>query len=174
MYQLYVMRHAKSSWDDLNINDFDRPLSKRGKKNAKMICEFFVKKKFKFDYALISSSKRTKKTFQILSKKINKPKKVNFSKDLYLVDENAIIKKIKEISSEYKSILIINHEPSVKNLVRNLTKNHNTNNFKLMNYKFPTAAFAKIEFDIKSWNEVEKKGVLKEFIRPKDLQDSKE
>ena len=69
------MRHAKSSWDDLNINDFDRPLSKRGKKNAKMICEFFVKKKFKFDYALISSSKRTKKTFQILSKKINKPKK---------------------------------------------------------------------------------------------------
>ena len=49
------MRHAKSSWDDLNINDFDRPLSKRGKKNAKMICEFFVKKKFKFDYALISS-----------------------------------------------------------------------------------------------------------------------
>ena len=47
------MRHAKSSWDDLSINDFDRPLSKRGKKNAKMICEFFVKKKFKFDYALI-------------------------------------------------------------------------------------------------------------------------
>ena len=43
-----------------------------------------------------------------------------------------------------------------------------------MNYKFPTAAFAKIELDIKSWNEVEKKGVLKEFIRPKDLQDSKE
>ena len=174
MYQLYVMRHAKSSWDDLSINDFDRPLSKRGKKNAKMICEFFVKKKFKFDYALISSSKRTKKTFQILYKKINKPKKVNFSKDLYLVDENAITKKIKEISSEYKSILIINHEPSVKNLVRNLTKNHNTNNFKLMNYKFPTAAFAKIDFDIKSWNEIEKKGVLKEFIRPKDLQDSKE
>ena len=62
----------------------------------------------------------------------------------------------------------------MKNLVRNLTKNHNTNNFKLMNYKFPTSAFAKIEFDIKSWNEVEKKGVLKEFIRPKDLQDSKE
>ena len=43
-----------------------------------------------------------------------------------------------------------------------------------MNYKFPTAAFAKIEFDIKSWNEVEKKGVLKEFIRHKDLQDYKE
>jgi len=168
------MRHAKSSWDDLSINDFDRPLSKRGKKNAQLVCEFFVKKKFKFDYALISSSKRTKKTFQILSKKIIKPKKVNFSKELYLVNENVITKKIKEISSEYKSVLVINHEPSVKNLVRNLTNNHNTNSFKLINNKFPTAAFAKIEFDIKSWNEVEKKGVLKEFIRPKDLQVSKE
>ena len=62
----------------------------------------------------------------------------------------------------------------MKNLVRNLTKNHNTNNFKLMNYKFPTASFAEIEFDIKSWNEVEKKGVLREFLRPKDLQVSKE
>ena len=51
---------------------------------------------------------------------------------------------------------------------------HETNNFKLMNYKFPTAAFAKIKFDIKGWEEIEKKGMLKEFIRPKDLQDSKE
>ena len=81
MYELYVMRHAKSSWDDVSINDFDRPLNKRGKKNAKMICEFFVKKKSKFDYALISSSKRTKKTFQILSKKINKTKKRTYNED---------------------------------------------------------------------------------------------
>ena len=123
------MRHAKSSWDDLNINDFDRPLSKRGKKNAKMICEFFVKKKFKFNYALISSSKRTKKTFEILSKKISKPKKVYFSKDLYLVDENVIKKKIKEITSDYKSILIISHEPSVKNL------HSNTDDFQNYQYK---------------------------------------
>ena len=156
----------------LSINDFDRPFTKRGKKNAKLICEFFVKKNLNW-YALISSSKKEKKLFKFYPRKLIS-QKVNFSKDLYLVDENAIVKKIKEISSEYKSILIINHEPSVKNLVRNLTKNHNTNNFKLMNYKFPTAAFAKIEFDIKSWNEVEKKGVLKKFIRPKDLQDSKE
>ena len=78
------------------------------------------------------------------------------------------------VSSNYKSILLINHEPTVKNLVRYLTKNHETNNFKLMNYKFPTAAFAKIKFDIKGWDEIEKKGILKKFIRPKDLQDSKE
>jgi len=49
MLKLYVMRHAKSSWDHSNLDDHERPLSKRGKKNAKKICEFFVKKKYKFD-----------------------------------------------------------------------------------------------------------------------------
>jgi len=44
------MRHSKSSWSDPNLDDFDRPLSKRGKNNAKLICEFFIKKNYKFDY----------------------------------------------------------------------------------------------------------------------------
>ena len=44
MLELYVMRHAKSSWDNLDLPDHDRPLSTRGKRNAKKICEFFVKK----------------------------------------------------------------------------------------------------------------------------------
>ena len=136
------MRHAKSSWEDLNINDFERPLNKRGKKSAKKICEFFVKRKYRFEFALISSATRTRSTFEILSKGIPEPKTTEYSKSLYLADEFTIINKIKKISSNYKSILLINHEPTVKNLVRYLTKNHETNNFKLMNYKFPTAAFA--------------------------------
>ena len=69
MLKLYVMRHAKSSWDNPNLDDHERPLSKRGEKNAKKICEFFVKKNYKFDYILLSSSKRTKKTLKILLKK---------------------------------------------------------------------------------------------------------
>ena len=43
MLKLYVMRHAKSSWDHSNLDDHERPLSKRGKKNAKKICELFKK-----------------------------------------------------------------------------------------------------------------------------------
>ena len=85
MFELYVMRHAKSSWEDLNIDDFERPLNKRGKKSAKKICEFFVKKKYKFDFALISSATRTRSTFEILSKDIPEPKTIEYSKSLYSV-----------------------------------------------------------------------------------------
>ena len=52
MFELYVLRHSKSSWSNLNLEDFDRPLNKRGKKNAKLVCEFFVTKKINFDYVL--------------------------------------------------------------------------------------------------------------------------
>ena len=68
MLNLYVMRHSKSSWNEHNINDFERPLSKRGRKDIKLIIAFLKKKKITFDLAYVSSSKRTKQTFKILKK----------------------------------------------------------------------------------------------------------
>jgi len=174
MYELYVMRHAKSSWSDLNLSDFERPLNGRGKKNAKLMCEFFVKKKFIFDYVMVSSSKRTEKTLKLILKKLSKPKKIFSSKKLYLTNEQKIIDMIKKVSNKYKSILLINHEPTVRNLVRELIKNNNSNKYKLLNYKFSTCAYAKINFDINNWKEITNKGILKEFVRPKDIQASKE
>lgn len=174
MLELYVMRHAKSSWDDPKLDDHERPLNKRGKKSAKLICEFFVKNKIKFDLILLSSSERTKKTLRILLSKITKPKKITISQKFYLAHENDLLKKIKKIDKKYKKVLLINHEPAVRNLTIRLSKNINTHNYKLMNYKFPTSAFAKIIFEVNEWPLIENKGILKEFIRPKDLQDSNE
>lgn len=170
MLELYVMRHAKSSWDNLQLPDHDRPLSDRGKRNAKKICEFFVKKQIKFDLVLVSSSIRTKKTLKILQKKLEKPKKIITSKSLYLANENKIALKIKKIKKDYKKVLLINHEPAVTNLVNYLVKNKENSLFKLLNYKFSTAAFAKIVFDLDNWSKInDRTGLLKNFIRPKDI-----
>jgi len=170
MLELYVMRHAKSSWDNLDLPDHDRPLSTRGKRNAKKICEFFVKKKIEFDLIIVSSSKRTKKTLKILKRKIKKPKKIIISKKLYLVNENKILLKLKKIKNNYKKVLLINHEPAVTSLVNYLVKNTDNSLFKLMNYKFPTSTFAKIIFDLDKWSLINSKtGVLKNFVRPKDI-----
>ena len=175
MLELYVMRHAKSSWDDLNLSDHERPLNTRGKKAAKKICEFFVKRKISFDLIVLSTSTRTKKTLKILQKKIDKPKKIIISKNLYLANENDIVLKIKEINENYKKVLLINHEPAITNLVNYLVKNKKNNLFKLINYKFPTAAFAKIVFDFNKWSLINSNtGILKNFIRPKDIHDSNE
>ncbi len=166
MLNLYVMRHSKSSWNVANIIDFERPLSSKGKKDIKFIIKFLKNKKTKFDFAYVSSSKRTTHTFKLLKKKI-KIKTVILSKKLYLTDENKIFNIIKSTKKKYKNILLINHEPACKNLVNKLIKK---NYFLFKEKKFSTSAITKITFSIKKWKNLrERSGKLIFFKRPIDL-----
>ena len=166
MLNLYVMRHSKSSWNDANINDFERPLSSKGRKDIKFIIKFLKRKKIKFDFAYVSSSKRTKQTFKLLKKKI-KIKKEIISKNLYLTDENKILNIIKNTKKNYKNILLVNHEPTCKNLVNKLIKK---NYFLFKKKKFSTSAITKITFPINKWKKLnEFSGKLVFFKRPIDL-----
>jgi len=166
MLNLYVMRHSKSSWNDHNISDFERPLSSKGKKDIKFIIKFLKIKKIIFDFAYVSSSKRTKETFKLLKKKI-KIKKEIFTKKLYLSNENKIFNIIKKTKKNYKNILLVNHEPACKNLVSKLIKK---NYFLFKGKKFSTSAITKITFSIKKWKKIkERSGKLVFFKRPIDL-----
>jgi len=157
MLNLYVMRHSKSSWNDDNIEDFERPLSNRGKKDIKLIIAFLRKKKITFDLAYISSSKRTKQTFKILKNNIN-CKKIIYSKKFYLCSESFIINTIKNIKKKYKNILIVNHEPCCKNKLSFISK------------KFSTSAIAKLVFSIENWENLKNySGNLTLFKTPKDF-----
>ena len=147
MLNLYVMRHSKSSWNARNIDDFERPLSNRGRKDIKLIIAFLKKKKITFDLAYVSSSKRTKQTFKILKKDISF-KKIIYSKKFYLCSKNIILNTIRNTKKKYKNILIVNHEPCCKNLVLKLIKK---NKLFFINQKFKTSAIAKLVFNIKKW-----------------------
>ena len=166
MLNLYVMRHSKSSWNDHNINDFERPLSNRGKKDIKLIIAFLKKKKITFDLAYISSSRRTKQTFKILKNNIS-CKKIIYSKKFYLCSESFILNTIKNIKKKYKNILIVNHEPCCKNLVLKLIRK---NKLSFIKKKFSTSAIAKLVFNIKKWENLKNySGNLNLFKTPKDF-----
>jgi len=166
MLNLYVMRHSKSSWNEDNIEDFERPLSNRGKKDIKLIIAFLRKKKITFDLAYISSSKRTKQTFKILKNNIN-CKKIIYSKKFYLCSESFIINTIKNIKKKYKNILIVNHEPCCKNLILKLIKK---NKLSFISKKFSTSAIAKLVFSIENWENLKNySGNLTLFKTPKDF-----
>lgn len=166
MLNLYVMRHSKSSWNDHNINDFERPLSNRGRKDIKLIITFLKKKKIAFDLAYISSSKRTKQTFKILKNDIS-CKKIIYAKKFYLCSESFILNAIRKTKKKYKNILIINHEPCCKNLVLKLIKK---NKLSFINKKFSTSAIAKLVFGIEDWENLKNySGNLTLFKTPKDF-----
>ena len=166
MLNLYVMRHSKSSWNARNIDDFERPLSNRGRKDIKLIIAFLKKKKITFDLAYVSSSKRTKQTFKILKKDISF-KKIIYSKKFYLCSKNIILNTIRNTKKKYKNILIVNHEPCCKNLVLKLIKK---NKLFFINKKFKTSAIAKLVFSIENWENLKNySGNLTLFKTPKDF-----
>ena len=166
MLNLYVMRHTKSSWNDHNINDFERPLSNRGRKDIKLIITFLKKKKITFDLAYISSSKRTRQTFKILKNDIS-CKKIIYAKKFYLCSESFILNAIRKTKKKYKNILIVNHEPCCKNLVLKLIKK---NKLSFINKKFSTSAIAKLVFGIEDWENLKNySGNLTLFKTPKDF-----
>ena len=68
MLSLYVMRHSKSSWKNKNLEDYKRPLSKKGKSEIKLITKFLKNKKTRLDLAYVSSAKRTVQTYKKLIK----------------------------------------------------------------------------------------------------------
>jgi phosphohistidine phosphatase len=150
MLSLYVMRHSKSSWKNKNLEDYKRPLSKKGKSEIKLITKFLKNKKTRLDLAYVSSAKRTVQTYKKLIKKI-KIKDIIFSKKLYLTDTSIILKFIKETKSRYKNLILINHEPSCKNLVLKLIKKKY---IKFKKQTFDTSSIAKINFDVNKWNRI--------------------
>ena len=166
MLNLYVMRHSKSSWNDDNIEDFERPLSNKGRNDIKLIIAFLKKKKITFDLAYISSSKRTKQTFKILKNNIS-CRKIIYAKKFYLCNESFILNTIRKTKKKYKNILIVNHEPCCKNLVLKLIKK---NKLSFLNKKFSTSAIAKLAFSIEDWKNLKNySGNLTLFKTPKDF-----
>ena len=76
MLTLYVMRHAKSSWEDPDLSDFQRPLNKRGRHNAKLMRKIMKNKEMFFDFAYISGAQRTIDTFKYIEDLNLKKKKL--------------------------------------------------------------------------------------------------
>ena len=162
MKQIYVLRHAKSSWDNSNLSDFERPLSKRGIRDANKLSIFLKNMDLMIDIVLCSTAVRAKDTFDLTACGFNfEIDKANYTDKLYFGDVSSIIMRLKEIDNSLKNILIVGHNPTLHYLVESLT------NKKIDRFK--TCNLAIITHD-DNWNSLgSKKSSLKSLIKPKEL-----
>jgi len=167
MKRIYIIRHAKSSWSDLSLDDFDRPLKKRGKEDIKNIAQWLKKEGIKPDKIVSSPAKRAVKTLKILETVLNIKKNIiNFDKNIYEAHVGYLIKMIEKLDNRYNNVFIIGHNPSLSELSEYFTDTIITN--------IPTSGVMAIEFEIKKWSEIKnKKGKILFFIYPKKLKDKK-
>ena len=159
MKEIFFLRHAKSSWDDFALKDFDRPLSTRGIQDAELMGNFFRSKKIKLDLVLSSPSKRTKETIEHFFSK-DKPK-LEFIDNIYHASMEDILDELYQISEEMNTVMIVGHNPSMHDITEFLTQ-------KFLN-KYPTCALAQITTENK-WTELTQGcSSLKNFMKPSEL-----
>ena len=154
MKQLLLVRHAKSSWDDLGMNDFDRPLNDRGKRDAPVMAERLSNKKIKVDAFISSPAKRAARTAKIFAKEF-KTKKDNiiYKTELYLASENIFYDIIAKTDDEFESIAVFSHNPGLTDFANDLTE------IKIDNV--PTCGVFAVKIDAKHWADI--KDAKKEF-----------
>ena len=161
MKHLLLIRHAKSGWDNANLQDFDRPLSDRGKKDAILMENFLNKIEYKPDLILCSPARRTQQTYDILFG-VSKIKSTLYIDNLYHAGDEELLNIIRSIDEDKKILVIIGHNPSLHNLLEQITNKKFTN--------FPTSGIACLQMDLE-WEKVANtKSTLIFFKKPKDFQ----
>ena len=161
MKNLFLLRHAKSSWDNAALGDFDRPLSKRGISNAIQLSEYIQKHSISFDLVLSSPSERTQSTLDLVMSSLDPIPSSNLKECIYHASAPSLIQLITEQDDEINNLLIIGHNPGLHILTETLTNESIV--------KFPTCAFAKIT-NFNNWKDVDA-GILtlESVITPKEL-----
>lgn len=152
MKQIYLLRHAKSSWEDLDLEDKERHLASRGKKQIKALREYFHYSRIAINLALVSPAERTKKTYQLLRKDVLRLPKPDYRTPLYEAEWEDLLFLIHGIENSINSVIIVGHNPGLENLANVLLFGHSEpSRFK----KFPTASFLGLQCSGDSWKGVE-------------------
>ena len=122
MKQLLVIRHAKSSWDDITMGDFDRPLNERGEKDAHILAKRMVEKAVKIDAIISSTANRAISTAGSFAKEygIKKQSIITFDK-LYHAPLDIFYEVIEDISDKFDTVAIVAHNPGITEFVNELT-----------------------------------------------------
>ncbi len=162
MKEIYLLRHAKSSWDNSNLSDFDRPLADRGISDAKKMSNFLKDMNIKIDKVLCSNAIRAKETFDLTADGFNfEIDKATYLDKLYFGDTTTIIQDLKELDESLNNILIVGHNPTLHYLVEILT-NESIN-------RFTTCNLATISHNGEWVSLNSQQCSLKSLIRPKEL-----
>jgi phosphohistidine phosphatase len=160
MKTLYILRHAKSNWDDPDLADFDRPLNHRGNSAAPFMGELMERRGLVPDVIFSSTAVRARETAELVKTGAEWDSGITFEERIYEASPQTLVQVAAAIDDGFESAMIVGHNPGIEGFIRFLTG-------KLE--RMPTAALAVIDLDVERWKQVEAgSGKLRKIIRPKD------
>ena len=165
MKTLYIVRHAKSSWDDPSLADFDRPLNSRGRRDAPRMGKRLKEQNILPDLIFSSPAKRALSTAKRIAEELGYSKHaIETNEDLYHASEEEILSVLQGFSDKHSAVLMVGHNPGLTDFVNALM---NLNIFNI-----PTCGIATCSLDVSSWKEIEfGKGINVFYDFPKSKDD---
>jgi phosphohistidine phosphatase len=159
--QLLLLRHAKSSWDDPSLADYDRPLALRGRAAAGRIGAYMRREQIGVGLVLCSSARRAHETLDLVAP----PGELRIEPALYGASAGEVLERLRLVSDEVDAAMVIGHEPAMRDLAVDLIEGSS----ELAGRKFPTAALAILTFT-GGWSTLApEQAQLAGFITPREL-----
>jgi phosphohistidine phosphatase len=162
MKTLLILRHAKSSWKQEGLDDHERPLSKRGLKDAPRMGALLKEMDLVPDLILSSSARRARETAELVAEGCDYVGEIGGGRDLYAFDSIAYLEALSELSDEPGRVMLVGHNPGLEELLGQLTGDY---------ARLPTAALAVVQLPIQRWAYLQEgiQGELLQVYRPKEL-----
>ncbi len=165
---LHLLRHAKSSWKLPTLADEERPLNGRGRRAADALRGYLAGAQILPDLVLCSTARRARQTFERATAGMALPKVV-LDRALYEAGALQLLKYLRGVADEARSVLIVGHNPAIQELALSLADAESTAKLPPVDGKFPTGALASFQFE-GSWSSLPTQGArLVAFVIPKDL-----
>lgn len=163
MKTLLILRHAKSSWSNPGLADHDRPLNKRGKKDAPRMGELLRHEDLVPELIISSSARRARSTAELVAEHSGCEGPLWLERDLYAAGAEAYLGVLVAIPDEYRRVMVVGHNPDLEELLEALIGEYE---------RLPTAALAQVSLPIDSWRDLdeETEAELVNLWRPKELE----
>ena len=163
MKTLLILRHAKSSWRDAGLADHDRPLNKRGLRDAPRMGRLLRQEDLLPDLIISSSAVRARKTAQMVIEAMGYDGELRLARELYAAEPEAYLDTLQSLPDGFERVMVIGHNPGLEELLELLTGDWQ---------RLPTAALAQVELDLGTWQDLgdETQGRLANVWLPRELE----
>jgi phosphohistidine phosphatase len=149
MKYLYLIRHAKSSWDNPNQTDFERTLNERGEKDAPMMARLLKSKNILPDLIISSPATRAFTTAEIFAAHLNYiSDSIKSDARIYEASTKNLADVIHEVDDNFNTVFLFGHNPGISNFANMISNQHVPD--------FPTCAVAGFELNIDEWSKAER------------------
>ncbi len=167
--RLWLLRHAKSSWEDTGLPDVDRPLAPRGQDAADRMRDYLAAESIEPELVLCSAAVRARETLARVLPGLGSQLQVLIEPELYTFDADVLLGRLSRVPDDVASVMLVGHNPAIEELaVRIADRGGRLHD---LSEKYPTAGLAEIEFPAGHWSTiVAQPGALTRFVVPKDLE----